>query len=85
MYINISYKFHIILDKQTRFITKVYDLLGQPSYNIPYTNVEFKVNYNMPYTNAEFKVNYNMQWLNIGYIYAQRKMDNDLNIISQIN
>ena len=32
MYINISYKFHRILDRQSRFITKVHDLLGQPSY-----------------------------------------------------
>ena len=32
MYINISYKFHRIPDRQTRFITKVHDLLGQPSY-----------------------------------------------------
>ena len=32
MYINISYKFHRIPDTQSRFITKVHDLLGQPSY-----------------------------------------------------
>ena len=32
MYINISYKFHRIPDRQSRFITKVHDLLGQPLY-----------------------------------------------------
>ena len=32
MYINISYKFHRIPDRQFCFITKVQDLLGQPSY-----------------------------------------------------
>ena len=32
MYINISYKFHRIPDRQSRFITKVHDLLGKPSY-----------------------------------------------------
>ena len=32
MYINISYKFHRIPDAQSHFITKVHDLLGQPSY-----------------------------------------------------
>ena len=32
MYINISYKFHRIPDTQSHFITKVQDLLGQPSY-----------------------------------------------------
>ena len=32
MYINISYKFHRIPNRQSRFITKVHDLLGQPSY-----------------------------------------------------
>ena len=33
MYINISYKFHRIPDRQSHFITKVHDLLGQPSYS----------------------------------------------------
>ena len=32
MYINISYKFHRIPDRQSRFIAQVYDLLGQPLY-----------------------------------------------------
>ena len=32
MYINISYKFHRIPDTQFHFITKVNNLLGQPSY-----------------------------------------------------
>ena len=32
MYLNISYKFHRILDTQSHFIKKVHDLLGQPSY-----------------------------------------------------
>ena len=32
MYINIAYKFHRIPDTQSHFITKVHDLLGQPSY-----------------------------------------------------
>ena len=32
MYINISYKFHRIPDTQSHFITKVQDLLGQPSF-----------------------------------------------------
>ena len=32
MYINISYKFNRIPDAQSHFITKVHDLLGQPSY-----------------------------------------------------
>ena len=32
MYINRSIKLHRILDRQSRFITKVHDLLGQPSY-----------------------------------------------------
>ena len=30
MYINKSYKFHRIPDRQSRFITKAHDLLGQP-------------------------------------------------------
>ena len=29
---NMSYKFHIIPDTQSHFITKVHDLVGQPSY-----------------------------------------------------
>ena len=32
MYTNISYKLHGIPDRQSRFITKVHDLQGQPSY-----------------------------------------------------
>ena len=32
MYIKISYTFHRTPDRQSRFITKVHDLLGQPSY-----------------------------------------------------
>ena len=32
MYINISYGFHRIPDTQSHFITKVHDLLGQPSH-----------------------------------------------------
>ena len=32
MYINIPYKFHRIPDRQSRFMTKVHDLLGQPWY-----------------------------------------------------
>ena len=32
MYINMSYKFHRIPETQSHFITKVHDLLGQPSY-----------------------------------------------------
>ena len=32
MCVNISYKFHRIPDTQPHFITKVHDLLGQPSY-----------------------------------------------------
>ena len=30
----ISYKFHRIPDRQSRYITKVHDLLGQPSYSV---------------------------------------------------
>ena len=32
MYIKISRIFHRVPDTQSRFITKVYDFLGQPSY-----------------------------------------------------
>ena len=32
MYINISYKFHRIPNRHSRFIAQVHDLLGQPSY-----------------------------------------------------
>ena len=32
MYINTSLKYHISTGTQSRVITKVYDLLGQPSY-----------------------------------------------------
>ena len=34
MYTNISYKFQRIPDAQFHFITKVHDLLGQPSYRV---------------------------------------------------
>ena len=34
MYINISYKFQRIPDTQSHFITKVHDLLEQPSYRV---------------------------------------------------
>ena len=37
MYINMLYKFHRIPDAQSRFITQVHDLVGQPSY-ILYVN-----------------------------------------------
>ena len=39
MYINILYKFHIIPNTQSRFITKVHDLLVQPSYMLFTSNV----------------------------------------------
>ena len=40
MYMDISYKFHRIPDTQPRVITKVHDLLGQPSYlDYQYTNI----------------------------------------------
>ena len=46
MYINISYKFYRIPDRQSRFITKVHDLLGQlrisiialSEYHVDYMN-----------------------------------------------
>ena len=51
MYINISYKFHRILDTQSHFITKVHDLLGQPSYNsifLLYIIAEYVYTYDAP-------------------------------------
>ena len=43
MYIKMSYKFHRIPDTQSHLITKVHDLLGQPSYTPLYfiNNVYF--------------------------------------------
>ena len=50
MFINLSYKFHRIPDRQSRFIIKVHDLLGQPSYvryllilNFPHSIVGFNM------------------------------------------
>ena len=45
MYINISYKFHRIPDRQSCFITKVHDLLGQSSNLLTLlTNVSIEAN-----------------------------------------
>ena len=41
MFINISYKFHRIPDRQSRIKTKVHDLLGQPSYSAKWCNSSF--------------------------------------------
>ena len=48
MYINISYKFHRIRDTQSRFITKVHDLLGQPWYVGPnYSHANYRKNHRL--------------------------------------
>ena len=42
MYKNISLKYHRITGTQTRVITKVHDLLGQPSY-IYYNRIQNRI------------------------------------------
>ena len=71
MYINITYEFHRIPDTQSYFITKVHDLLGQPSYfkhfgiNSEYISELVQNIFHFHFTKKKIKVYY---WGEIGNI-----------------